>query len=931
MHNSLQAHQSERGVSSGTFTSVDTAAQEANANGARRHVLLLANTSFGRHVVQDHIAAIRGYSRHRVTVVNPTELRLGWSVKWSNFDAVIIHYSICILFDKYLPPPLREFVRRFRGPKIQIIQDECRWVNRMTREIADLGINAVFSSLTLENLPRVYHHDCLRGVRFYSSLPGYVAERYLDISVPRIADRRLHLVYRGQQLAPWYGKGAKEKHEIGKHALSMAAKFGLAADIKTREEDRVFGDGWVRHLTLGKAVLGTEGGVSVFDFDESAEKGAREYMALHPEASWDEVWERVVRPYEGNIVHRTITPRIFESILCRTALVLYPGDFRGHLEPWQHYIPLARDASNESEVARLLRDDSYLQKLVDRAHAHVVADPALQFAHYVAAIDVAIDHQWRLQNSSRPQMPLAFSPPRKFVESLERLWLAHEPGARVLGFLKRIGLRLRRLLGLAAIAVIRPGELMGAIRFARMKAPNIAADGAPAEPMNVLVIGDFWSRRISTVRDHLAAFRSYSRNRICFVTSRTHARLGVDFSVFDVLVLHYSVIITNESYISSSLADQIRNFRGYKVLFIQDEYRGVDRTVAAIADLGVDVVYSAVNEDVRDLIYYHETIRDVRRKTTFTGFVPEDLTSISMLKYEERGIDVGYRTCRQRASLGATGQEKWRIGEYFKRDAGRYGLTCDIEYQESKRIYGSRWVDFVMNCKAMLGSESSVSFIDFDGTMQPRLDAYEDAHPHETAAEIQAKFLGTDDGKLVINVISPRCFEAAALRTLMILYPGRYSGILQPWRHYVPLERDHSNMDEVVALLRDPHAAQRMIDAAYYEVALNPKYSFREMVADFDRDLQEYAWAKTESGKVGVMTLGGDAGARAQRAHKLLHLVEWRSLIEFYSTEMPRLIAQNGVYRVATGAIKLLPERYRTPVMQFTESVVVRIGLRSSR
>ena len=371
------------------FSSVE--ATRTTGRATRRLKVLLLADDLPIGAVRDHIDAITQNSRHRIVVVNPIKLRLGWWAKLVDFDAILIHYSICILFDYFVPPAVRELIRDFRGPKIQIIQDECRWVDRMAGTIADLGIGAVFSSLDLETLPRVYHHKELNHVLFYSSLPGYLGGRYLTLNPPTIAERRLHVIYRGQQLPPWYGRGAKEKHQIGEQATRMAAEHGLAADIKTREDDRIFGDPWIRFLISGKAVLGVEGGVSVFDFDGSIERAAKEFAAAAPSATWDDIWERAVHPHDGNIIHRTITPRIFESILCRTALVLYPGHFRGLLHPWEHYIPLQRDGSNEAEVARCLRDDLYLQDLADRTYAHIINNPRLHFSTYVAAIDSVFD------------------------------------------------------------------------------------------------------------------------------------------------------------------------------------------------------------------------------------------------------------------------------------------------------------------------------------------------------------------------------------------------------------------------------------------------------------------------------------------------------------------------------------------------------------
>jgi hypothetical protein len=71
----------------------------------------------------------------------------------------------------------------------------------------------------------------------------------------------------------------------------------------------------------------------------------------------------------------------------------------------------------------------------------------------------------------------------------------------------------------------------------------------------------------------------------------------------------------------------------------------------------------------------------------------------------------------------------------------------------------------------------------------------------------------------------------------MVLYPGAYSGILEPWRHYVPLEKDHRNMAEVVAAIRDRATWERITGHARAEVAENPEYSFEAMTRAMDDGL----------------------------------------------------------------------------------------------
>jgi hypothetical protein len=162
-------------------------------------------------------------------------------------------------------------------------------------------------------------------------------------------------------------------------------------------------------------------------------------------------------------------------------------------------------------------------------------------------------------------------------------------------------------------------------------------------------------------------------------------------------------------------------------------------------------------------------------------------------------------------------------------------LKCDISTREQDRVYGEKWVRFVSGCKAFIGAESGSGVCDFTGEIQRRVEEHilrEPDVPFETVRDLYFK---EEDGRLMMNVISPRCFEAAALRTLMILYEGHYSGRLIPWRHYVPLKKDHSNMAEVVEVLRDAGRAQAIVDTAFREVALNPENSFAAMVRQVDR------------------------------------------------------------------------------------------------
>jgi hypothetical protein len=64
---------------------------------------------------------------------------------------------------------------------------------------------------------------------------------------------------------------------------------------------------------------------------------------------------------------------------------------------------------------------------------------------------------------------------------------------------------------------------------------------------------------------------------------------------------------------------------------------------------------------------------------------------------------------------------------------------------------------------------------------------------------------------------------------------------MQPWKHYVPLDKDHGNMDEVVAVLKDTDRVAEIVANAYAEIALNPAYSYAAMIERFDTRIVEVA------------------------------------------------------------------------------------------
>lgn len=368
--------------------------------------------------------------------------------------------------------------------------------------------------------------------------------------------------------------------------------------------------------------------------------------------------------------------------------------------------------------------------------------------------------------------------------------------------------------------------------------------------LNILLLFCDDATSTATVDDHIKSLCNKSKNNIFACDSVLINFLDLDFDIFDVIVLHYSIVMSQEIYISRDLEEKIISHNGLKVAFLQDEYRWVDKTAEAMERLGVTVLFTVVNKDAIRKIYRHPWMENVRFEQTLTGFVPEHLLERCVPPYDQREMDVAYRARKVPSWLGEFGQEKWEIGQRFGEDAEKYGLRCDIAFSEAERIYGEKWIGFISGAKAVLGTESGASVIDFDDTIRQAVEAYEAQSPEASFDNVQDRCFKDHDGDVVIHVISPRCFEAAALRTLMILYPGEYSGVLVAGRHYVALEKDHSNMDEVVQTLRDPKRAGEIIENAYQEVACSGRWTFATMVIHFDNVVQEEVFKKVSAAQI---------------------------------------------------------------------------------
>jgi hypothetical protein len=351
---------------------------------------------------------------------------------------------------------------------------------------------------------------------------------------------------------------------------------------------------------------------------------------------------------------------------------------------------------------------------------------------------------------------------------------------------------------------------------------------------SVLLLSDDRPSHAPNVLEHIRAFPRYSRHSFDLFNPRgiNRSRL-LRLDDYDVVVIHYTVPL----YLSEWFREQIAGFAGLKVQFLQDEYRRVDAMTAQMRELGIDLLFSSVPADAVPNVY-GSRLPGVDILPTLTGYVPADLDGRPRQPLEGRRLDVVYRGRSIPYWLGRLGQDKSVIGQEFVARTASTELRCDIAWTEADRIYGEDWYRFLSSSRSTLGTESGASIVDFDGTLQERTDAYLSANPSATFEEVEREILKSFEGNAVIEAVSPRVFEAAALGTAMVNFPGRYSDVIEPWVHYVPLEKDFSNFDEVVSAIRDDAVLDSLATRAHADLVASSRYSLQTFVQGFDREIE---------------------------------------------------------------------------------------------
>ncbi|WP_293865663.1 glycosyltransferase [uncultured Alsobacter sp.] len=234
---------------------------------------------------------------------------------------------------------------------------------------------------------------------------------------------------------------------------------------------------------------------------------------------------------------------------------------------------------------------------------------------------------------------------------------------------------------------------------------------------------------------------------------------------------------------------------------------------------------------------------------------------------QDRPIDVGARAVRYLAHLGD--DDRNRILDWFRTQGPGRGLAIDIS---DGRFDRTGWADFLNRSKATVATEAGTWFLERDDatvnairdyilsrsgsafvirndsalrTLGHKLPGWardlarkvlrhgplrHEALVNEAVdpAEIHARFFaGRERPAINGKCISSRHFDAAGTRTCQIMFPGRFNDILVADEHYLALEPDFSNIDDVLRRFADPDQRGAIVDRLHALVLDRHTYANR--------------------------------------------------------------------------------------------------------
>ncbi len=311
-----------------------------------------------------------------------------------NYEIIIIHHSINPMNFYYLPFHWLNYLKNFNGLKVMFSQDEYRRIDLKCELIKNLNIHILFSTLSTKNIKIVYKNlNKKKNFYIYKYYPGFFRSKNFNFKVPRISERKKHIIYRGKPFGSEMGNISRKKELIGK-LINRKFKNTLNLDISSNLEKRVYTE-WLKFNCEGKSTLCTYGGSEIYDFDENIinkinflrKKGLKE-NAIYKLIKKEEVKKKNL------LNHTVITQRVFDAIKTKTPIIAFENQSKFFKDNKLKAI-FIKKKNNYGEIFKKLNDDKYLQNIADYNYKLLKKEKKFHLEYLCKKYQSIIEHHYK--------------------------------------------------------------------------------------------------------------------------------------------------------------------------------------------------------------------------------------------------------------------------------------------------------------------------------------------------------------------------------------------------------------------------------------------------------------------------------------------------------------------------------------------------------
>lgn len=362
--------------------------------------------------------------------------------------------------------------------------------------------------------------------------------------------------------------------------------------------------------------------------------------------------------------------------------------------------------------------------------------------------------------------------------------------------------------------------------------------------MNILVLYALAEGKPrKTILDSLYCFQNYDEeNRYYYLNILKHEKVWKKFIFYkmDGIIIHYSMISMryDQEYWKKNKEELIKFVKSHqctKAIIPQDEYNYNGNVREFIRKSGIKYIFTCALEEDYEKLYPKSQVGEVVITTVFTGYVDED--TLKIIEKREGGdknnreYDIGYRARQLPFWLGRHGQLKTQLADVFlKYLDGRSDINYDIKntgLQGENTFNGYDWIDFLLNCRTMLGCLGGSGLLDVDGSILRKVDEYCSIHPMAEFNEVEKECFPGLDNYIHLYALSPRHFECAMTKTCQLLVEGDYQGVLRPNIDFIEIKKDFSNIESVIDKVKDIGYCESIADNCYQHVIKSGQYTYQ--------------------------------------------------------------------------------------------------------